>query len=220
MMVGPMRSYLLLCALVVIGCPMSTVVHGDEDVEVDGDGDLPVRGNGEDGETSIPDGDADSDADVDADSDSDSDSDSDVDSDGDSDADNGGYSTCANTDEVCSEASSCCNLDRTTCAGASDETPRCYQNCTPTDCDYGDESGTCIDAGGIGLCLPATRDPATSNCTGDPCETEYRSPNGICASDGTVSYCLEECTLTPSGCLGTHVCVPLVDGGGVCVPAG
>ena len=197
-----MRDYTRLVVLIAIACTAFMAYAGCRKVSTDGDADS----------------DADADSDSDSDSDSDADSDADADSDSDADADSDADGGCSNTDEVCSEASPCCSPDTHTCAGGTGEDPRCYANCTPSDCTYGTEAGTCIDAGGVGLCLPAGRAPAISDCTADPCTTEYGAATGVCASDGTNSYCLEECALVPSGCDGMHTCVPLTDGGGVCIP--
>ncbi len=205
-----MREYTRLFIILGIAAAMFTVYSGCRKVTTDGDADS--------------DADVDGDVDADADSDIDADVDADIDADIDADADSDGDPTCANTDEVCGESTPCCSPETHTCAGDGTTDPTCMLNCTPSTCNYcGAPGGICIDAGGIGLCLPGDgTDPPTSDCTGSPCDTSCTPPTeGVCANAGTAAYCLEECELLPSGCPGTHTCVPLTDGeSGVCFPAG
>jgi len=52
------------------------------------------------------------------------------------------------------------------------------------------------------------------------CTTEYGvSTDTFCIGDDTgATYCLEWCTLSPTGCDDAHACVPLETGSGVCWP--
>lgn len=192
----PRVLWVALCSCIVAVAACQGYFDPPNDPRDGGDGDADVDG----------DSDVDSDSDADVDSDADGDSDSDVDVDGDSDG------TCAAIDEVCSEAAPCCDLERTTCAGAEGTDSLCYENCELTYCDYGDEEGFCYGTGGVGLCVG--RDSmAVSDC--DPavegCETEYgASENTACASDGTNNYCLELCTPESTACdPETHYCIPV-----------
>jgi hypothetical protein len=99
----------------------------------------------------------------------------------------------------------------------------CLSNCTPTSCSYGSDPGYCLPYETMvdGLCDRGDAAAATVTCTvgAEGCATEYgETTNTLCAQgSGASTYCFERCSVGATGCDGSHMCVPLTDGGGACL---
>jgi hypothetical protein len=101
----------------------------------------------------------------------------------------------------------------------------CLSGCTPTDCSYGTNPGFCLpyESPEDGLCSRGDVASIPVTCTAGEtgCATEYgETTNTVCAaaSDGT-TFCLERCSIAPTGCDDSHWCVPLADRtDGACSP--
>jgi hypothetical protein len=204
-------------AVLLDGCSrVNDVVDGDSDGDVDGDTD--------------GDGDTDTDTDTDADTDADADADADVDGDTgrDADVDDGGdlRPDCGGVGQLCCIEGAPCHAEGSTCVidNRSGE-ERCYSCCTPTLCDYGEQSGWCVKRSPVeGMCTNGA--PTNVECqegeTG--CTTEYGvTQDTVCVETSFGDhYCLESCTLGYTGCETNEFCVFLdaedPECTGVCFP--
>ena len=128
-------------------------------------------------------------------------------------------SACGLVDQECCLRGSACEEDLVCAADDGGAPPRCYSPCTPTPCTAGGNSGSCLEVGGgRGVCADSGSAPAGCVAGAEGCETTHGTSEGtMCVSDGALEFCFEACVPEPSGCASTHVCVPLADGGGLCL---
>lgn len=130
--------------------------------------------------------------------------------------------SCIRTDDFCVDSDQCCDPDTHVCAAAEGEPGLCLERCEIADCDFNGATGTCFDLGGFGACIPDELElllPSGCEPMSEGCETAYGTTSEtICVPLEASSWvCVESCEPAQLGCDAWHVCVPLEDGGGVCL---
>ncbi|MCC7538655.1 MAG: matrixin family metalloprotease [Deltaproteobacteria bacterium] len=107
----------------------------------------------------------------------------------------------------------------TFCVGPPDGgDPFCTRMCAG-DCPSGWSCQTVGFSGGgmADICLPGAGPTPGTGAFGDPCESNQDCSTNICVSDGSSAFCTQLCT-DATGCPSGGMCVPLMSGGGACVP--